>query len=160
MSHRDFTRAPTRPALGFTLIEVLVALVILGIGISAVLIAYSGSMRLMRESSAYQSAVLLARSKLDETWVDPGIDISDSTEDSQEERYNGVLYAYRITVRPVPILEEALAEKITLPVELQEILVEVFWGEENEQRTYRLSAFRMQDRKAKPAVAPNTPAGK
>lgn len=130
----------------FTLVEVLVALVILGIGISSVLIAYSGSFKLMQKASAYQSAVFLARSKLDETWVDTNLDISG---DDEEERYNGVLYGYRITIRPVPLLEKALVEKVTMPIELQEITVEVFWGEEDNKQRYALTSYRMQDAKPK-----------
>lgn len=137
-----------RPS-GFTLIEVLVAIVVLGIGISSVLIAYSGSMKSMREAASYQSAVLLARSKLDETWVDTRLDIKDA-DDAQEERYNGILYGYKITIRPIPLMEKAVADKVKLPVELQEILVQVFWGDEPQRREYRLTAYKLQDVKAPP----------
>jgi len=138
---------------GFTLIEVLVAIVILGIGISSVLIAYSGSMKSMREASAYQSAVLLAHSKLDETWVDTHLDIKDA-DDAQEERYNGILYGYKITIRPVPLLEKALVGKVKLPVELNEIFVQVFWGDEPQRREYRLTAYKLQEVKVAPAAPP------
>lgn len=140
---------------GFTLIEVLVAIVILGIGISSVLIAYSGSMKSMREASAYQSAILLAHSKLDETWVDPRLDIKDA-DDSQEERYNGILYGYKITVRPVPLLEKTLVDKVKMPVELNEIFVQVFWGDEPQRREYRLTAYKLLEVKTPPAAPPAT----
>ena len=143
----------TKPQQGFTLIEVLVALVILGIGVSSILVAYSGSLKLMRQSNGYESALLLARSKMDETWAAPETDIKG---DEQEERYNGTLYGYRITLRPTPILEPALEGKVTMPVELQEILVEVFWGEEAERREYRLYAYRLVDAKPAPALGTTT----
>ncbi|WP_374355810.1 prepilin-type N-terminal cleavage/methylation domain-containing protein [Chitinimonas sp.] len=124
---------------GFTLIEVLVALVILGIGIASILSAYSGSLRLMQRARDHASAGLLARSKLDETLATENAEISD---DGREERYNGTLFGYRITTTPVDLVSKSLAEKLPGAPRLEEVKVEVFWGEEGQQQRYVMSSYR------------------
>jgi type II secretion system protein I len=124
---------------GFTLIEVLVALVILGIGIGSILAAYSGSLRLMQRARDHSVAGLLARSKLDETLATENGEVAD---DGREERYNGTLFGYRITTTPVDLISEELAEKLPGAPRLEEVRVEVFWGEEDRQQRYVMSSFR------------------
>lgn len=132
---------------GFTLMEVLVALVIMGIGLTAVLVAYSGSMRLMQESQVNHAATVLARSKLDEYLTDPTMEVVDR---DAEERYNGILYGYRMTVEQVDLLDAGLAKRVELPLVLDRILVQVFWGEGEGAREYRLVAYRTHPQKTKP----------
>lgn len=125
---------------GFTLIEVVVALTLLGVTYAAILGAFSGSLKLLRQAAEYQNAVILARSKLDEIWVDPGMDIINR---DAEEIYGGITYSYKIEVRPVNFVEEALKEKVKMPVKLEEILVEVYWGETGKEKTYALATYKM-----------------
>ncbi len=125
---------------GFTLIEVVVALTLLGLTYAAILGAFSGSLKLLRQASEYQNAVILARSKLEEVWVDPSLDIINR---DAEEIYGGVTYSYKIEVRPVNIVEEALKEKVKMPFKLEEILVEVYWGEAGKEKTYALATYKM-----------------
>lgn len=129
-----------RVQAGFTLIEVVVALTLLGLTYAAILGAFSGSLKLLRQAAEYQNALLLARSKLDEIWVDPSLDIVNR---DAEEIYGGVTYSYKIEIRPVNIVEEALKEKVKLPVKLEEILVEVYWGEPGKEKTYVLTTYKM-----------------
>ncbi|MFC4161821.1 type IV pilus modification PilV family protein [Chitinimonas lacunae] len=138
-----------RSAQGFTLMEVLVALVIMGIGLTAILVAYSGSMRLMQESQVNHAAAVLARSKLDEYLTDPTMEVVDR---ENEERYNGILYGYRMTIEEVDLIDAALAKRVELPLVLDRVLVQVFWGEGEQAREYRLVAYRTRPQK-------NTPPG-
>lgn len=132
---------------GFTLIEVLVALVILGIGIASVLTAYSGSLRLMHSGRDHAVAALLARSKLDETLASNNANIDQG---DAEERYNGTLFGYRITTTPVTLVDKGLSEKLPSAPTLEEIRVEVFWGEKDKQQQYTLVSYRKPQSKAKP----------
>lgn len=125
---------------GFTLIEVVVAITILGIAYSAMLGAFSGSLRLLRQASEYQNAILLARSKLDETWIDTNLYIADQ---ETEENYGGTTYSYKIEIRDVPVVEKELQEKVKLPVKLEEISVEVYWGKVGQEKTYKLVTFKL-----------------
>lgn len=132
---------------GFTLIEVVVAITILGLSYSAMLGAFSGSLKLLRQASEYQNALLLARSKLDETRIDTSMDIADQ---EAEENYGGVTYSYKIEIREIPVVEEALKESVKLPSKLEEIAVEVFWGKVGKEKTYKLVAYKL---------SPNLPPG-
>ncbi|MFA7240087.1 MAG: type II secretion system protein [Sulfuricellaceae bacterium] len=138
---------------GFTLIEVVVAITILGLAYSAMLGAFSGSLRLLRQASEYQNALLLARAKLDETWIDTSLDIADQ---EAEETYGGVTYSYKIEIRDVPIVEKALQESVKLPVKLEEIAVEVFWGKAGKEKNYKLISYKLSP---DPLAVPKTDPG-
>lgn len=125
---------------GFTLIEVVVAITVLGVSYAAMLGAFSGSLKLLRQASEYQNAILLARSKLDETAIDTSLEI---VEPDSEETYGGVTYAYKIEIRDVPIVEAALKESVKLPVKLEEIAVEVFWGKAGKEKSYKLVTYKL-----------------
>lgn len=72
---------------GFTLLEVMVATVIMAIAVVGVMSAMSASMRNAARLTAYDRAVMLSRSKMDELLVDqripPGAEI-EGTFDSKE----------------------------------------------------------------------------
>lgn len=125
---------------GFTLIEVVVAITVLGVSYAAMLGAFSGSLKLLRQASEYQNAILLARSKLDETAIDTSLEIADQ---EAEETYGGVTYAYKIEIRDVPVVEEVLKESVKLPVKLEEIAVEVFWGKVGKEKSYKLVTYKL-----------------
>ena len=58
-------------ARGFTLLEIAVALAILGIGVVTVLQTFQGALRLQRRASQENQALLAARRKLDEVFSAP-----------------------------------------------------------------------------------------
>jgi type II secretion system protein I len=128
-----------RRQVGFTLIEVLVALVILGLGVASILVAYSSGINLMRVARDKTTAALLARSKLEETLATGNADIEGDTD---EERYNGVLYAYRITTTPLPLVNKTVADHFKDLPQLEEIRVDVYWGEKDKQQRYELVSYR------------------
>lgn len=139
---------------GFTLIEVLVAITILGISYAATLGAFSGSIRLLRQATEHQNAMLLARSRLEETLIDTRMDIHG---DDAEDKYNGVAYAYRIEIRDLPLIEPELKEKVKLPIRLEEITVNVYWGPAGKENNYRLTAYRTSPAEAaQPPGQPGT----
>ena len=137
-------RGRRNSSAGFTLIEVVVAITILGLSYSAMLGAFSGSLKLLRQASEYQNALLLARSKLDETALDTSLDIADQ---EAEEKYGGVTYSYKIEIRDIPVVEEALQESVKMPVKLEEIAVEVYWGKVGKEKSYKLVAYKLSPNK-------------
>jgi prepilin-type N-terminal cleavage/methylation domain-containing protein len=136
----------SRPQAGFTLLEVVVAMAVVGAGFAVGLAAMSGSLRLQRSSDEYEQAMLLARAAMTEALAYPDYDIAD---DREREIYQGVEYAYRVEFRPVRLTPSTQSTQSTQSSEadsaraaqatLQQIAVDVYWGE---GRNYRLVTYR------------------
>lgn len=124
---------------GFTLLEVLVAMALIGIGFSAAFVAISGTRRLTEKSMAHESAHILARAKLDEVLSNKDYVLTD---EDGEDRYSGNTFGYQIKVRPVDISAPEAFEKKALPFILEDVGIEVFWGPLGSQQSYRLSTLR------------------
>lgn len=152
---------------GFTLLEVMVALMLIGIGFTLSLSAMSGSLKLTRQASEHENAMLLAKARLDEVSQYPDYKFVD---DVAAEIYGGTEYSYKIEFRPVPLLDERMAERVKLPFRLEELSINVYWGKDG-RHSYSLTTFKMtpidpaKDAAAKPgdkpaaAGAANTPGG-
>jgi prepilin-type N-terminal cleavage/methylation domain-containing protein len=149
--------APVRKQSGFTLLEVLVAMTLIGIGFSAAFVAISGTRRLSEKSLAHESARILARAKLDEILSSK---VNALTDDSKEDRYAGQLYGYQIKVRPVDVPLPEGFDKNALPLLLEDVSINVYWGPKGEQQSYQLSTMRLSSKPnvtnpvASPASAP------
>lgn len=154
-------RSPAQKQDGFTLLEVLVAMTLIGVGFSTAFVAISGSRRLSEKSLAHESARILARAKLDEVLSSK---VNALTEDGKEDRYTGQLYGYQIKVRPVQVPLPDGVDKNTLPFVLEDVSIDVFWGPSGNQQSYRLSTMRLVEKlgipnPAQPAqVVPARPA--
>ena len=135
------------PQAGFTLLEVVVAMTVVGAGFAVGLAAMSGSLRLMRSSGEYEQAMLLARAAMTEALAYPDYDIAD---DREREVYKGTEYAYRVEFRPVRLDPAGDARAAATqsgsagtPTPLEQISVDVYWGE-GRNRTYRLVTYRLR----------------
>lgn len=75
-----------RRSKGFSLLEVMVALAILGIALVAIFQLYSANLRTTKKAEDYTKAILYARSMMDEAFifVDPS---GESKSEEYEERY-------------------------------------------------------------------------
>ena len=140
---RNSKLAPLRKQSGFTLMEVLVAMTLIGIGFSAAFVAISGTRRLSEKSLAHESARILARAKLDEILSSK---VNILTDDRNEDRYAGQLYGYQIKVRPVDVpLPEGL-DKSSLPFLLEDVSIDVYWGPKGRQQSFQLSTMRLSSK--------------
>lgn len=133
------TGMPTGKGRGFTLIEVVVAVAIVGAGFAVGLAAISGSLRLMRAAGESEQAMLLARSAMLEAVNFPEHNIA---ADRDREVYGGVEYGYRTEFRPVKLITEDQARITPAPVSLQQVSVDVYWGGDP-ARNYRLVTYRL-----------------
>lgn len=153
-----------RPQKGFTLLEVVVAMTVVGAGFAVGLAAMSGSLRLMRSAAEYEQAMLLARAAMTEALAYPDYDIAD---DREREIYKGIEYAYRVEFRPVRLVQatESIGSAgstgstgstpssgaaatpssgaAAMPAPLEQISVDVYWGE-GRSRNYRLVTYRLR----------------
>lgn len=147
-----------RPQKGFTLLEVVVAMTVVGAGFAVGLAAMSGSLRLMRSTGEYEQAMLLARAAMTEALAYPDYDIAD---DREREVYKGIEYAYRVEFRPVRLVQATESTgsagstpssgagatpssgAAAMPAPLEQISVDVYWGE-GRSRNYRLVTYRLR----------------
>ena len=125
-----------RHAAGFTLLEVLVAFIILALTLSVIMRVFSGGLRNVGAADDYSRALLLAQSRLAELSVQPqegeaGGDID------EKFRWRSAIHAW---TNPVAAPSQRAQ---TLPVKLMEIKVWVAWGEDGAAREINLSTLQL-----------------
>jgi prepilin-type N-terminal cleavage/methylation domain-containing protein len=127
-----------RRARGFTLLEIMVALAILGVGVVTCLQIFSGSIRLTDRASRQSRAVLHARAAMDALLF--GNELADHT----EERTTAEGYRTRILVRHAGP-EEGIDRKdldFVTDVALRYLQVDVTWQDGIGFKTYTLKSMR------------------
>ena len=123
---------------GFTLIEIAVALAILGAGVVTCLQIFGGSLRLQDRSSRESRAVLHARAAMDALLF--GGEIADHT----EERTTAEGFKTRIVVRHAGA-DEGIDKKdldMQSDVSLRYLEVDVTWQDGVGFKTYTLKSMR------------------
>ncbi len=121
---------------GFTLIEVVVAMAILGIGMTVILELFSGSLRLLRTSGEYTKAVNYARVKMEEITVKPTMN-----EGIEEGEFDGA-YRWQVDVKRVDILPARIETDFKPPVELFQVKLIVLWKSGTKERSTVLETYR------------------
>ena len=130
-------RASKNDDRGFTLLEVLVAVALLGTCFLVVSQLFSGSLRLAGLTEHYCQATGFADRKMDE--------ILQSTEEVDEEGYtdsgdfNG-LFKWEVSVTPYEGL--AVEDELDFPLSLFNVQVKVTWGEGERQRLIWLNSVK------------------
>ncbi len=122
-----------RKVEGFTLLEVMVAMSIIAIAMTAVLSLQSQSISLASEAKFSTTAALLAQNKMAETEWGNRLDLSSDSGDFEED-FPG--YTWQVKVEDVSM---DLPENVSN--HLKEMTVIISWGEEGVYR-YQLKAYR------------------
>jgi general secretion pathway protein I len=121
---------------GFTLLEVVVALALLGIAITAIMQLFSANLRSLSASEAYVAGSLEAQSKMREVL---------DGEEFSERSWNGVTdkgYRFEVSV------SNALTERTeTLAMKLVAIEVKVYWDRGNKEKFLTLKTLKMVEKK-------------
>jgi prepilin-type N-terminal cleavage/methylation domain-containing protein len=131
-------RAP-RSVVGFTLIEVAVALAIVGVGVVTCLQIFSASLRMQQRASRETRAVLAARAAMDALIATPDIQDHDEHRDSAEGFRTHVLVRH---AGP----DEGLSGKaldFQSDYSLRYLQVDVTWQDGAGAKTYTLKSLRM-----------------
>lgn len=126
---------------GFTLLEVMVALAILGLGIVTVLELFSGSLRLGVKASRHTQAAIYAQNVMNHVFSQ-----TELTDGEEHGDFPGG-YAWRARVQEVPPDEEQSRfqrdrENPTDVLHLKEIEVSVTWQEESGGKSLVLHSLR------------------
>jgi general secretion pathway protein I len=121
---------------GFTLVEVVVAMAILGISLVMIIELFSGGLRLGRASEEYTVAAQLARQKIEE------IALSKKVAEGIEEGEFDATYRFQVEVKKIDLLLFANETDYKPPADLYQIQVRIIWKSGSKERTTRIETFR------------------
>jgi prepilin-type N-terminal cleavage/methylation domain-containing protein len=126
---------------GFTLLEIAVALAILGVGVVSCLQIFGASLRMQDRASRQSRAVLHARAVMDALLFQPEV------KDHEEERDTAEGYHTRILVRRAGPEEGVVEGEKELDFDseytLRYLQVDVDWQDATGKKTYTLRSMRM-----------------
>ena len=125
---------------GFSLLEVLVATLIMGIAVTTLLVGLSQSVRNAGRLAEHDRATMLARNKMNELLLNPQLPLAGAVEGSFEgPEPTGETSGWRAVTRPF----EAQPNAGPGSVILQEVALEVWWKPQyGDRRTLRVEAYR------------------
>jgi prepilin-type N-terminal cleavage/methylation domain-containing protein len=126
----------TRRDEGFTLLEVLVALVVLSTTVVAALQLFGGGLRLARTAGDHADAALLASAKLAD--LEPG-PLTEGTEEGTEGSYR---WTRRVSLAP-SLLPVAPDSPEAVIIRVARVDVEVRWGQSRRFQLATLRAWRI-----------------
>ena len=120
---------------GFSLLEVVVALMIMAGGFLAVLNLFSGSVRSVDFSGQYLKAITLANSKMNE------LEIQNFTVDDSSGNFkNEENYRWEVDISPY----DSDLNNEESGIQLQKILLKVLWNDDGHTRNIELATLRLE----------------
>lgn len=121
---------------GFTLIEVLIAVAILGIGLTIIIELFSGALRLGRATEEYTKAVNYARMKMEEIAVKPVV------EEGTEEGSFDDTYRWQVEVKKVDLLPLENRPDFKPPAQFYQIQIDVLWKSGTKERSTHIESYK------------------
>jgi general secretion pathway protein I len=122
---------------GFTLVEVVVALAILGVGLIVIIELFSGGLRLGRISGEYTQAIGYARLKMED------ITLARQMTEGIEEGEFDKNFRWKLEVKKVEVLPQEEAAELTLPIELYRIKMSVLWKSGSQERSAVIESLKL-----------------
>ena len=121
---------------GFTLIEVLVAVAILGVGLTIIIELFSGGLRLGRASEEYTRAVNYARMKMEEIAVKPAV-----AEGIEEGKFDGTFH-WQVEVKKVNLLPVENKPDFKPPAQFFQVQINIFWKSGSKERSTHIESYK------------------
>ena len=132
---------------GFTLIEVVVSLAIIGISIVTILQLFSGGLRSIKISDDYLRASILAQNKMKELESRSSIFINQEGVFEQDDRYNWSLAVENYDFTGLhPQFENLKEGNIENPIFVDKVRLKVFWNTSHGQREMELVTLKASTR--------------
>jgi len=122
---------------GFTLIEVVVALAIVGVGLTVIIELFSGGLRLARASVEYTNAVNYARVKMEEIALKPPVE-----EGTQEGESEDKTFRWQVGVKKVDLLSIDKSVDYKPPIELFQVKIDVFWKSGSKEKSTSVESLK------------------
>jgi prepilin-type N-terminal cleavage/methylation domain-containing protein len=130
-------RAQRLDRKGFTLIEVVIALAILGVSLVAIIELFSGGLRLGRMSKEYTTAVNYARMKMEE------ISLKEQVEEGVEEGKFDDTFRWETGLKKVDIFPVEADKDFKPPTEFFHVKVNVTWKSGSMERSTTIESYKM-----------------
>ena len=121
---------------GFTLIEVVIALAVLGVGLVVIIELFSGGLRLGRTSVEYTRAVEYARLKLEE------VTLADQLVEGEETGEFDKDFQWWVGITKIDLLPPAKVPDFKPPVEVYQVKVAVTWKSGLRERSTELETLK------------------
>lgn len=133
---------------GFSLLEVLVAFVILALVLGVTMEIFSGGLRNVSRASEYQQAVLLGQSKLASVGIETPLVESESSGEFGATDAINVTYRWQLSIRPYrdQQMEQTGSPAAVLPVALLEVDIRVSWGTTDPSHAINLKTLRLANK--------------
>lgn len=122
---------------GFTLIEVVLSLGLLGIGLLVIIELFSGGLRLGMVSEQYTKAACYGQMKLGEIALEPPI------EEGVQEGELDETYRWRVETKRVDLLPFERDTDFKPPAELFHVRVDILWKSGLKERSIHLESYRV-----------------
>jgi len=121
---------------GFTLIEIVVALAILGIGLTVIIELFSGGLRLGRTSEEYTRAMGYARMKMEE--IISKRNIEEGTDEGDFDK----TFRWRVDVKKIDLPPVDKNPDLKPPVYLFQVKVNILWKSGSKERSASLETYK------------------
>jgi len=131
------SRQRTTFAKGFTLLEVVIAMAILGMGLAVIMELFSGGFRLGRAAEEYTKAANYARIKLEEIVSQQNI-----AEGTEEGEFDDA-FRWQVSVKKIDILPIEKNPDFKPPVELFQVKVNILWKSGSKERSASIESYKM-----------------
>lgn len=127
---------------GFTLLEVLVATVIMGIAVTALIAGLSQSVKNADRLRDYDRASMLARAKMNDLLLDNALPFEGTAEGAfPSDQSGGIASGWKVSLRPFDAPPNAGPGMVIL----QEVALDVWWEPAfGGRRDLRLQSYRPQ----------------
>jgi general secretion pathway protein I len=137
-SHERFLTSSGHPlsTTGFTLIEIVIALAILGIGLTVIMELFSGGLRLARTSEEYTRAMGYARIKMEE--ITSKQDIQEGADEGDFDK----TFRWQVDVKKIDFLPSDKNPDLKPPIDLFQIKINVLWKSGSKERSASLETYK------------------
>lgn len=135
MTESRIPNPKSRRQNGFTLIEVIAAIVLLAIAFTALMQVLGGSIRLTQNAAGYSEAAMWARSKLDSAFVGQPLKPGNSAGRFDKD------YRWQLAVTP---WNEGNKPPSKAPLQLYQLDLDVSWGPMAHPRSAHFRTLRVE----------------